>query len=96
MFYWSGMRTSNRPHESNQEMLLPAAPQDGLPQGHLTYFISDTVGVLNLKSYRRRSNIARMAVFGLRQQPWLGWFTSGRRLDTISHTGINQGSSLAE
>jgi hypothetical protein len=37
------MPTSYRPYEPDQVMLLPAAPQDWLPQGHLAYFISAQV-----------------------------------------------------
>jgi hypothetical protein len=36
------MPISNRPHEPQQEMRLPASLQDGLPKGRLAYFISDT------------------------------------------------------
>ena len=44
------MRTSYRPYEPDQAMLLPAAPQDWLPAGHLAYFINVTVEALDLKA----------------------------------------------
>ena len=43
------MPTSYRPYEPDQVMLLPAAPQDWLPAGHLAHFINDTVDTLDLK-----------------------------------------------
>ena len=41
---------SYRPYEPQQEMLLPAALQDWLPEGHLAYFIGD----LNVSMTLRR------------------------------------------
>lgn len=35
-------------------MLLPAAPQDWLPAGHLAHFINDTVDALELKAFYPR------------------------------------------
>jgi transposase len=46
-------------------MLLPAAPQDWLPPGHLAYFISDTVDTLDLKAF-----YARYEGGGSRNQPF--------------------------
>ena len=37
------MGTSYRPYEPSQQRLLPEALQDWLPEGHLAYFISDTL-----------------------------------------------------
>ena len=48
------MATSYRPYEPDQVMLLPAAPQDWLPPGHLAHFINDTVEALNLKVFYAR------------------------------------------
>lgn len=45
---------SYRPYEPEQEMLLPASLQDWLPEGHLAYFISDTVDTLDLKAFYLR------------------------------------------
>ena len=59
------MPTSYRPYEPDQVMLLPAAPQDWLPQGHLAYFISDTVDALDLKAF-----YARYDGGGSRNQPF--------------------------
>jgi len=46
-------------------MLLPAAPQDWLPAGHLAYFIHDTVDALELKAF-----YARYEGGGSRNQPF--------------------------
>jgi transposase len=46
-------------------MLLPAAPQDRLPTGHLAHFINDTVGALELKAF-----YARHEGGGSRNQPF--------------------------
>lgn len=46
-------------------MLLPAALQDWLPQGHLAYFIHDTVDALELKAF-----YARYEGGGSRNQPF--------------------------
>ena len=59
------MAISYRPYEPQQEMLLPASLQDWLPQGHLAYFISDTVDALDLKAF-----YARYAGGGARNQPF--------------------------
>jgi transposase len=59
------MPTSYRPYEPDQVMLLPAAPQDWLPAGHLAHFISDTVDALDLKAF-----YARYEGGGSRNQPF--------------------------
>ena len=59
------MPTSYRPYEPDQVMLLPAAPQDWLPKGHLAYFINDTVDALNLKAF-----YAKYEGGGSRNQPF--------------------------
>jgi transposase len=46
-------------------MLLPEALQDWLPEGHLAYFISDTVDGLDLEAFH-----ARYAGGGPRNQPF--------------------------
>lgn len=48
------MATSYRPYASDQLMLLPASLQDWLPEGHLAYFISDTVDALELRAFHAR------------------------------------------
>jgi transposase/IS5 family transposase len=58
------MSTSYVPYHPEQQQLLPPALQDWLPQGHLAYFISDTVDSLNLAAFH-----ARYAVGGSRNQP---------------------------
>ena len=59
------MPTSYRPYEADQVMLLPAAPQDWLPSGHLAHFINDTVDALDLKAF-----YARYDGGGSRNQPF--------------------------
>ena len=39
------------PYEPQQQMLLPEALQDWLPEGHLAYFISDAVDGLDLSAF---------------------------------------------
>jgi len=46
-------------------MLLPAAPQDWLPAGHLAHFINDTVDALDLRAF-----YARYEGGGSRNQPF--------------------------
>ena len=53
------------PYEPQQQMLLPEALQDWLPEGHLAYFISDTVDGLDLSAFH-----ARYAGGGSRNQPF--------------------------
>src|SRR5215207_4500853 len=53
------------PYEPMQQMLLPEALQDWLPEGHLAYFISDTVDGLDLQAFH-----ARYASGGPRNQPF--------------------------
>ena len=48
------MTTSYLPYVPGQQMLLPAALQDWLPEGHLAYFISDTIDSLELSAFHAR------------------------------------------
>ena len=59
------MTTSYLPYDPRQQMLLPHALQDWLPEGHLAYFISDTVDALDLSAFH-----ARYAAGGSRNQPF--------------------------
>ena len=59
------MTTSYLPYNPAQQMLLPHALQDWLPEGHLAYFISDTVDSLDLSAFH-----ARYAAGGSRNQPF--------------------------
>jgi transposase len=59
------MSASYIPYHPEQQQLLPSALQDWLPQGHLAYFISDTVDSLNLSAFH-----ARYAGGGSRNQPF--------------------------
>lgn len=45
-----GMAGMFRPYAPDQQFLLPPSPQDWLPDGHLAYFIADTVDHLDLSS----------------------------------------------
>ncbi len=58
------MSTSYVAYHPEQQQLLPPALQDWLPQGHLAYFISDTVDSLDLSAFH-----ARYAGGGSRNQP---------------------------
>ena len=59
------MSTSYIPYHPEQQQLLPSAIQDWLPQGHLAYFINDTVARLDLSAFH-----ARYAAGGPRNQPF--------------------------
>ena len=59
------MNTSYVPYHPEQQQLLPSALQDWLPQGHLAYFINDTVDNLDLSAFH-----ARYAAGGSRNQPF--------------------------
>jgi transposase len=45
------MPTTFRPYTPEQSLLLPPSPRDWLAEGHLAYFISDTVDALDLKAF---------------------------------------------
>lgn len=60
-----GMNASYIAYHPEQQQLLPSALQDWLPEGHLAYFISDTVDSLNLSAFH-----ARYAAGGPRNQPF--------------------------
>jgi transposase len=45
------MPTTFRPYLPEQSLLLPPSPRDWLPEGHLAYFISDTVDTLDLNAF---------------------------------------------
>jgi transposase len=59
------MSTSYIAYHPDQQQLLPSALQDWLPEGHLAYFINDTIDSLNLSSFH-----ARYAKGGPRNQPF--------------------------
>lgn len=59
------MPASYLPYEPLQQRLLPDALQDWLPEGHLAYFISDSVDSLDLSAFH-----ARYAKGGPRNQPF--------------------------
>jgi transposase len=59
------MNTSYIPYVPEQSFLLPPSLQEWLPQGHLAYFISDTVDALDLSAFH-----ARYANGGPRNQPF--------------------------
>ncbi len=45
------MPTTFRPCVPDQVLLFPPSPRDWLPEGHLAFFIADTVGALDLKAF---------------------------------------------
>lgn len=45
------MRASYLPYDPQQQMLLPHALQEWLPEGHLGYYISNTVDSLDLNAF---------------------------------------------
>lgn len=59
------MTSSYLPYEPQQQMLLPHALQEWLPDGHLAYYISDTIDSLDLSAFH-----ARYAGGGSRNQPF--------------------------
>lgn len=59
------MAANYLPYEPEQMILLPEAIQDWLPEGHLAYFISDTVDTLDLSAFH-----ARYEKDGPRNQPF--------------------------
>lgn len=60
-----GMSTSYLPYQPGQSHLLPPSVEDWLPEGHLAYFIADTVESLDLSAFH-----ARYAKGGPRNQPF--------------------------
>ena len=53
------------PYEPQQQALLPQALQDWLPEGHLAYFVSDSIDSLDLQAF-----YARYEGGGSRNQPF--------------------------
>ncbi len=48
------MSKTFRPYDPEQQLLLPAALQEWLPEDHLAYFISDLVEHLDLSAITAR------------------------------------------
>src|SRR5260221_6593457 len=46
-----GMPTTFRPCAPDQSLLFPPSPRDWLPEGHLAFFIADTVAALDLQMF---------------------------------------------
>src|SRR5215211_5927942 len=47
------MPTTLRPCAPEQSLLFPPSPRDWLPEGHLAFFIADTVAALDLQAFYR-------------------------------------------
>ena len=45
------MPTTFRPCAPGQSLLFPPCPRDWLPEGHLAFFIADTVAALDLQAF---------------------------------------------
>jgi transposase len=45
------MPTTFRQYAPDQSLLFPASPRDWLPEGHLAFFIADTVAALDLQAF---------------------------------------------
>jgi transposase len=60
-----GMPISYIPYQPGQMLMLPPSLDEWLPEGHLAYFISDTVDALDLTAFH-----ARYATGGPRNQPF--------------------------
>ena len=45
------MATTFRPCAPDQSLLFPPSPRDWLPEGHLAFFVADTVAALNLEAF---------------------------------------------
>jgi transposase len=59
------MPASYLPYEPDQDFLLPPSMREWLPEGHLAFFINDTVAALDLKAFH-----ARYDKGGPRNQPF--------------------------
>jgi transposase len=59
------MTTSYRPYAADQDLLLPPLLQEWLPEGHLAYFVSDSVDAMDLSAFHER-----YAKGGPRNQPF--------------------------
>ncbi len=45
------MTTTFRPCAPDQSLLFPSSPRDWLPEGHLAFFVADTVAALDLQAF---------------------------------------------
>ena len=45
------MSTTFRPCAPDQSLLFPPSPRDWLPEGHLAFFIADTVAAVDLQAF---------------------------------------------
>ena len=45
------MPTTFRPCAPDQSLLFPPSPRDWLPEGHLAFFIAETVSALDLRAF---------------------------------------------
>ena len=78
------MSTTFRPCAPDQALLFPPSPRDWLPEGHLAFFIADTVAALDL-----RAVYAPYEGDGRRNQPFdlLPTLKKRRNLDAWSTAG---------
>ena len=51
------------PYEPDQQMLLPVALQEWLPDDHLAYFVSDCWQPAKMAHFRTREIVARLEVW---------------------------------
>lgn len=45
------MKEKFRPYEPDEAYLFPPSPKEWLPEGHLAYFISETVDELDMSEF---------------------------------------------
>ena len=61
------MPTTFRPYAPDQSLLFPASPRDWLPEGHLAFFIADTVAALDLQVLLKHLNRQIRCCFDLQR-----------------------------
>ncbi len=87
------MPTTFRPCAPDQSWLFPPSPRDWLPEGHLAFFIADTVAALDLQAFyapyegdgrRNQPFDPEMMVTVLLPHCWLVFVPGRRKKDVVA------------
>jgi hypothetical protein len=87
------MPTTFRPCAPDQSLLFPPSPRDWLPEGHLAFFIADTVAALDLQAFyapyegdgrRNQPFDPEMMVTVLLPHCWLVFVPGRRKKDVVA------------
>src|SRR5215208_3648905 len=89
------MPASYLPYEPDQDFLLPPSMREWLPDGHLAFFINDTVEALDLSAFHARYDKGGPRNQPYRKRKWIaeppnGWIKNVLGFRQFSLRGLHR------